>query len=96
MESRDYLSLLNGLGRHVKPQSNAFREAASLDAPLADSGLDSLDTVLMAVYVCEIFGIAEETGKSLAPRTFGDVAKFAQAHHTRMPASVEAALASVT
>lgn len=89
----DYLKLLNGVARQVKPAQSAFRDAASLDDKMADTGLDSLDSVLMAVYVCEIFGIPEESGKTFSPQTFGDIAAFAQTHATRIPASVEEALA---
>jgi acyl carrier protein len=95
MTSHDYIQLLNGLGRYVKPRPHAFRPVATLNDPLEDAGLDSLDIVLLTVYVCEIFGIAEALGKSLTPRNFDDVAQFVSLHQTRLPSSVDAALASV-
>ena len=89
----DYLTLFNGVARQVKPARSAFRDAANLEDKIADTGLDSLDSVLMAVYLCEIFNIPEEVGKAFNPVTFGDIAAFVQTHATRMPASVEEALA---
>lgn len=90
----DYLKLLNGLARRIKPAHSAYREAAALDEQLGDTGLDSLDVVLLAVYVCETFGIPEEVGKTLNARTFEDIVRFAETHGTRVPGSVEEALAA--
>ena len=92
----DYLTLLNALGGRVKPSANGFQPATSLDAPIADTGLDSLDVTLLAVYLCELHGIPEAVGKNLAPRTFSDIARFVEAHRTRAPASVEEALAQIS
>lgn len=89
----DYITLFNGVARQVKPARSAFRDASSLEEKLADTGLDSLDSVLMAVYLCEIFDIPEEAGKAFSPVTFGDVAEFVRANAKRMPSSVEEALA---
>jgi hypothetical protein len=91
----DYLALLNGLARSVKPAGSAFRPAEHLEVSLPDTGLDSLDITLLAVYVCEVFGIPEEVGKTLVPGTFADIVRFVGQHATRMPESVEAALATV-
>jgi hypothetical protein len=95
MNHFDYLDLMNRLGAYVKPRANAFHAAQALGEPLADTGLDSLDIVLLSVYTCEIFGIAEELGKSLTPKTFAELVSFVQTHQTRMPASVDEAMASV-
>ena len=91
--SLDMLALLNGLATRVK--TSGLRGAANLEEKLEDAGLDSLDIVLLSIYVCEIFGIAEEAGKSLRPLTFGDLVRFAEEHATREPSSVESALAEI-
>lgn len=91
----NYLELLNGLGQRVKPSASAFVPATSLEAPLADTGLDSLDVTLLAVYVCELFGIPEAIGKDFAPRTYSDIITFIDRHGTRVPASLDEAFAVV-
>lgn len=96
MQPHDYLRLVNALARHVKPQRNAYREATASTDRVADSGLDSLDLVLLSVYLCEVFDIPEAVGKTLMPATFGDIVAFIEAHKARTPASVEEALAGVT
>jgi hypothetical protein len=89
----NYLELFNGLGTRVKPVT--YRPADALSQRLQEHGLDSLDVVLLCVYACEVFGIPEETGKSLNPATFDDIRAFVEKHRTRTPASVAAALALV-
>lgn len=89
----DLLALLNGLAVRVKPRG--IRAAASLEEKLADTGLDSLDIVLISVYVCEVYGIPEAVGKTLHPSTFADVAAFITAHMQREPATLEEAFAVV-
>jgi acyl carrier protein len=89
----DMLALFNGLSTRIKAKGT--RPAAQLDEKLADTGLDSLDVVLLSVYVCEIFGIPEKIGKTMEPVRFADVAAFIATHRTREPASLEEAFAVV-
>ena len=92
----NYLDLLNGLGRRVKPATSAFRPAEALEAPQGETGLDSLDVTMLAVYVCELFAIPEAIGKDFAPKTFADVVAFIDQHATRRPASLDEAFAAVS
>ena len=89
----DLLALLNGLAVRVKPRG--IRPATSLEEKLADTGLDSLDIVLISVYVCEVYGIPEAVGKTLHPASFADIAAFISAHLQREPATLEEAFAVV-
>jgi acyl carrier protein len=89
----DMLALLNGLSTRIKAKGT--RPAANLDERLADTGLDSLDVVLLSVYVCEIFGIPEKIGKTMEPATFADVSAFIATHRTREPGSLAEAFSVV-
>jgi hypothetical protein len=89
----NYLALFNGLGKRVKPM--AYRDAARLDERFQDNGMDSLDVIVLCIYACEVFGIPEEIGKNLNPQTYAELARFAEEHRTRTPASVDEALALV-
>ena len=91
----DYLPLLNGVARLVKINRN-YVDATDLNQTLVDSGLDSLDTILLIVNVCEIFDIPEEIGKKLLPRTFADIVDVIEVHHSRMPKTVAEALELVS
>ena len=77
----------------MKPRG--IRAAASLEEKLPDTGLDSLDIVLISVYVCEVYGIPEVVGKTLHPTTFADIAAFITTHMVREPATLEEAFAVV-
>jgi len=91
----DYLELLNGVAKAVKVNRN-YTDATDLNQPLVDCGLDSLDTTLLIVNICEIFGIPEEIGSKVFPKNFLDVVAAIEAHHTRMPRSVAEALESIS
>jgi len=87
----DYLVLLNGVSRVVKA-NRGYTDATTLTQTLAECGLDSLDTTLLMVNVCEVFGIPENVGNKVFPKTYADIVAAVEAHHTRMPASVAEAL----
>lgn len=87
----DYLELLNGISRVVKANRN-YTNAHDLGQTLAECGLDSLDTTLLMVNVCEVFGIPEHVGNKVFPRTYADIVSAIETHHSRMPQSVAEAL----
>lgn len=89
----DYLRVLGGMACRVK--KSGVRAPADLTEKLVDCGMDSLDTVLLTVYVCEVFGIPEEIGKNLKPVAFTDITAFIERHGTRRPATEAEAFAIV-
>jgi hypothetical protein len=89
----NYLELFNGLGKRVKPI--AYKDAARLEERFQENGMDSLDVIVLCIYACEVFGIPEEIGKNLNPQTYADLQRFVEEHRTRMPATVDEALARV-
>ena len=91
----DYLELLNGVAKAVKVNRN-YTDATDLSQPLVECGLDSLDITLLIVNISEIFGIPEEIGSKIFPKTFADVVTAIESYHTRMPHSVAEALESIS
>jgi len=89
----NYVELFNGIGERVKPAT--YVAVDRLDVAFKDQNLDSLDVVMFCVYACEVFGVAEETGKALVPATFQDIVAFVEKHGTRRPASARDALALI-
>ena len=59
---------------------------------LKDAGLDSLDWLMMMLYLCEIYGIPEEIGKEFYPLTIQELYDLLMQHKTREPSSIEEAL----
>lgn len=88
----DKLELFNGLIEVVTPVNTMGAHADSLDMPLVDTGLDSLDMLMMVIYISDIYGVSEETLKSLEPTTVQDIFDFMVIHKTKEPTTVKEAI----
>ena len=91
----DKLELFNGLIHIVSPVNSVNAEAKSLDDNLGDTGLDSLDLLMMAVYLSDIYGVEEELLKEMQPITVNDMFTFMETHKTLNPTNIHEALESV-
>lgn len=91
----DYLKLFNGVIKVATPLNSNKAEATSLDQLLADTGLDSLDLLMVAVYLSEIFGVNEEQAKQVQAKTVGEMISYMHFYRTKEPASVEEAIESI-
>ena len=56
----DFIELFNGVVTLAKPVSAKESYAKSLGDQLTDLDLDSLDTIMLAMYFGEIYGIEED------------------------------------
>ena len=72
-----------------------FDNAKNLDDKLAEIEVDSLDALLIGIYLCELFGIPEEKGKELQPLTLRDIHDFVLSNKTTEPESIEAAVEAI-
>ena len=96
MNNEQKLELFNKLVRVVRPAFYDYKEAPSLDVELKNTGLDSLDMVMMGIYLSTIYGVPEEIAKDFAPETIGQFFKLNEANKTQdPPATVEEALEMV-
>ena len=91
----DHLKLFNEIIKIATPLNSNKAEATSLEQLLADTGLDSLDLLMVGIYLSEIFGVSEEIAKQMQPQTVGDMIAYMLEHKTKEPASVEEAIKSI-
>ena len=92
----DKLELINALIPLVTPLNSRGAHVASLDEPLSETGLDSLDFLMLSIYLSDIYGVSEEALKSMQPSTAQDMFDFMEQHKTKeLPATIEEAMASV-
>jgi acyl carrier protein len=91
----DKLKLFNRLITIVTPVNSMGAVATSLDQPLLETGLDSLDLLMMAIYLSDIYGVPEEIAKTMQPVTVGDMFVFMEQHATKTPTNIEEAMESV-
>lgn len=91
----DYLKLFNEIIKIATPLNSNKAEATSLEQMLADTGLDSLDLLMVGVYLAEIFGVNEEQAKQVQAKTVGEMVSYMHFHRTKEPATVEEAIKSI-
>lgn len=92
----DTLELCNQITRLVIP---AYREAPrfpSLDTLFKDVEFDSLEVLMGSMYLCEIYGVSEETSKELPPpKNWKEALDGIEPHITARPVSIEAAMKAI-
>ena len=81
----DKLELFNALITIVTPVNSNKAVATSLDQPLNETGLDSLDLLMMGVYLSDLYGVPEEIAKQAQPTTVGEMIDYMEQHKTKEP-----------
>jgi len=85
MNQEQKIELFNRLARHIRPAFQEYKDVTRLDAELKDTGLDSLDFVMMGIYLSTLYGVPEEISKNFAPTTVGGFFDLNEAHKTEDP-----------
>lgn len=88
----DFLELLNKVARVARPAHHEFVPIQSMDERFEDGCLDSLDMLMVAMYMAEIYGIDDEVAKELRPETVREMFDLIAEHKTQDPESIDAAL----
>jgi acyl carrier protein len=91
----DYLKLFNEIIKIATPLNSNKAQATSLDQPLAETGLDSLDLLMVSIYLAEIFGVTEEQAKQVQAKTVSDLINYMHLYRSKEPASVEEAIKGI-
>lgn len=88
----NFLDLLNAVARVAKPLHQDFKPIESLDTPFKDTDIDSLDGLLILMYMCMIYDISDDVAKDFHPETPQQLLDFVQKYKTRDPESIDAAV----
>jgi len=88
----DYLKLFIEVAQVSRPTYRDKIKLTDLNTPLTATELDSLDCLMIGMYLCEIYGIDEEVSKTMQPSTPQGYFDFCNEHKTREPSSAEEAL----
>jgi acyl carrier protein len=91
----DFIKLFNEVAKVAKPMHPDFDNAKSLEDKFMDIEVDSLDCLIIGIYLCEIYGISEELGKTLNPQTLQEMYDFLMLHKTKEPESIEAVVEAI-
>jgi hypothetical protein len=88
----NFLDLLNAVARVAKPMHQDFKAIDSLDIQFKDTDIDSLDGLLILMYMCMIYDIDDSVAKEFHPATPQQLLDFIEANKKRDPESIEAAV----
>ncbi len=91
----DKLELFNAIVKHARPASGETVGAKTLDDPIGEIGIDSLDIIMISVYFSEIYGVSEEKAKELQPATPRQFFEMYESIATKRPESVKEALDNI-
>ena len=91
----DYLHLFNEVIKVATPLNSNKATATSLDQLLIETGLDSLDLLMVTIYLAEIYGVSEEIAKQVQAKTVSELINYMHFNKTKEPASVEEAIKGI-
>jgi acyl carrier protein len=88
----NFIELFNMVSIVARPAHKDKTIATSMEDALQDIGLDSLDGLVMLMYLCELYGIPDDDEtKDWHPTTVQEVYDLLMSRKTMEPTSVEEA-----
>jgi acyl carrier protein len=95
MDNTDFLKLLNAVVRLAKPFHNEAPDITDMELKFSETTIDSLDMLMISVYLTEMFGVPEETAKTLRAATPQELKDFLLQHKTKDITDIDAAIAEL-
>jgi len=89
----DFIKLFNEVAKVAKPTYTDLN-ITNPDEPLKEV-LDSLDNLMIGIFLCDIYGIPEEIGKTCKATTVNEYLNFVNVYKTKNPESIEKAVESI-
>lgn len=89
------IELFNRLARLARPGHTEFVPLTDLDISWAETGLDSMDSLMMSIFYSDIYGVSEEVAKGFTPETPARMVALMKEHKTQDPVSIEEAMGRV-
>jgi hypothetical protein len=91
----DNIELFNRLARIIRPAFTDYKPIESLDIPLAETGLDSMDALAFGIHMDDIYGVEQSVSQDWVFLTPKDMFDKYEAHATKRPETIEIALENV-
>lgn len=91
----NFIELFNKVARVARPAHHEFVPIQSMEERFEDGSLDSLDMLMVAMYMSELYGIDDEVAKELKPETVQEMFDLITLHKTKEPESIEAAMKEI-
>lgn len=92
----NFIDLFNMVSQVARPVHAKESPASSMDDKFKDIGVDSLDGLVMMMFICELYGVPEDDEtKSWHPASVQEVFDYMMRRKTKEPASVDEARESI-
>jgi hypothetical protein len=88
----NFLDLFNAVAKVARPAHHKFEAISSMNEKFEDSCLDSMDLLMVGMYMSIIYDIEDEISKDWQPETAQEMHDLIMAHKKRDPESIEQAL----
>jgi hypothetical protein len=88
----NFIELLNSVARVARPAHHEFVPVESMEERFENTCFDSLDMLMIAMYMSMIYDIDDEIAKELRPETVQEMYDLIQQHKKRDPESIEWAM----
>jgi len=88
----NFIELFNEISKLARPAHADSVFAKDMNDRFVDIGLDSLDALVILMYITEVYGVEEETCKEWTPTTLQELHDLLMANKTREPSSVKDAV----
>ena len=89
------IELFNRLARLARPAHTEYVPVDTLDMIWAQTGLDSMDVLMVSIFYSDIYGVPESIAKGFSPETPAQLVALMKQHKTQEPESVDAAMERV-
>ena len=80
ISDEDFYRLFNAAAVAAKPYGKPAIPATSMEDRFENIEIDSLDGLIMGMYLCDAFAVPETVGKEMQPETVGDMRDFLVKH----------------
>lgn len=84
----DKLDLFNELVLVVRPSFTDYVPQKNIDVKFSDTGLDSLDALMVSIYLSDMYGVPEEIAKQFSFCTIKELFDLMEQNATKVPKSV--------
>lgn len=91
----DDLELFNRLARIARPAHTQYEPIETMDIPLPETGLDSMDGLMLSIFYSDIYGVPDAVAKEFSFTTPAELLALMKQHKTKEPATIEEAVEAV-
>lgn len=95
IDDADFLRLFNVAALASKTAISPPNEAKSLTDTFQELNIDSLDAMIIGMYLCDAFAVPETEGKNFRPKTVGEYKDLLVQHSTKESINVDEAIENI-